>query len=358
MQRKDIQSKKNKISTFNPSGVGDTSGNIFGLPFTTAESDVVILPAPWDITASYRSGASQGPEEVLKSSSQTNFFNHLCPDAWKAGISMEEIPQHVINLNKKLQQKVKKYRHFLQNGGNVYKNKKMIAIRDEINEASASVINELELISKKFLTEGKYVGLLGGDHSTPLGLIRALTDKYNDFGILQIDAHGDLCDHFEELEQSHASIMFNVLSLKEVKKIVQVGIREISHEEKQRMDDNPERIEVFHNQEIKKSIFEGNTWKSICEKISSNLPEKVYITFDIDGLEPSNCPSTGTPVPGGLTYDQAMYLIDFLAKNDHTIIGFDLVEVAPGNIKDINSIIAARVLFKLATVMIKTNNLV
>ena len=147
------------------------------------------------------------------------------------------------------------------------------------------------------------------------------------------------------------------MSINEVKKIVQVGIREFSHEENQRIQDNPDRIKVFCNNDIKKALFEGQTWASICDRIISNLPENVYITFDIDGLEPSNCPSTGTPVPGGLTYDQAMYLLDLLAEKNRTVIGFDLVEVAPGNNTDLDTIIAARILFKLAAIMIKTNNL-
>ncbi len=352
-----MQSKKEKIASFNPNGVGNTSANIFGLPFNTDESSVIIIPAPWDVSASYKAGASDAPAEILKSSPQTNLYNPICPDAWKAGIAMEEIPEHIFGLNKELEQKVKIYRDFIQNGGDVEQNPKMLAILGEINKASAFVTGEIELLSKKLLSVGKHVGLLGGDHSTPLGLIRALAEKYTGFGILQIDAHSDLCNSYEGLEQSHASIMYNVMSINEVKKIVQVGIREFSHEENQRIQDNPDRIDVFCNHYINKALFEGQTWASLCDRIVSNLPENVYITFDIDGLEPSNCPSTGTPVPGGLTYDQAMYLLDLLAEKNRTVIGFDLVEVAPGNNTDLDTIIAARILFKLAAIMIKTNNL-
>jgi len=350
-------SKKEKIASFQSSGVGATNANIFGLPFNTDESRLIILPVPWDVTASYKYGASKGPESVFYSSPQTNLYNPICPEAWKAGIAMEKIPQQILMLNDKLYPEVNKYRHFLQNGGDVSKNRKMAHIRDKINRASGYVTNEIEFLSKKLLSEGKYVGLLGGDHSTPLGLIKALSGKHSSFGILQIDAHSDLCNSFEGLEQSHASIMFNALSLTGVKKIVQVGIREFSHEENQRMKENRERIKVFFNQDIKESFYEGNTWKSICERIISCLPEKVYLTFDIDGLEPSNCPSTGTPVPGGLSFDQAMYLLDLLVKNKRTIIGFDLVEVAPGSDNSVDSIIAARILFRLSAILIKTNNL-
>ncbi len=353
-----MQSKKEKIASFDPNGVGDTSANIFGLPFTTEESELIIIPVPWDVTASYKSGACNGPEGVLKNSPQTNLYNHICPDAWKAGIAMEEIPQHIFDLNNKLEQKVFTYRQFLQNGGDLKNSPEMLNLRDEINKASAYVTNEVEFLSEKVLSAGKSVGLLGGDHSTPLGLIKALASKHNDFGVLQIDAHGDLCYSYEGLEQSHASIMYNVLSLKEVKKLVQVGVREFSHEENQRMQDHRGRINVFYDYNIKKSLYEGSTWRSICEKIVSNLPRKVYISFDIDGLEPSNCPSTGTPVPGGLTYDQAMYLLDLLVEKKKTVIGFDLVEVVPDENNDLDTIIAARVLFKLCTLVIKTNNLV
>ncbi len=352
------QSKKEKIAAFDPSWVGNVSANIFGLPFTTSESDVVILPVPWDVTASYKSGTSNGPYAIYKSSPQINLYNNLCPDAWKAGIAMDEIPKHIISLNKKLSKKVNTYRKFIQKGGDILQDKKMTAIRDEINEASAIVTNEVKSKSKKFLSEGKYIGLLGGDHSTPYGLIQALAEKYTDFGILQIDAHSDLCSRFEGLEQSHASIIYNILPIQNIKNIVQVGIREISHQENQRIKNNSGRLKVFYNHNLKKSLFEGKTWESLCTEIVSNLPEKIYITFDIDGLEPANSPSTGTPVPGGLNFDQAMYLLDTIAQNNRKLIGFDLVEVAPGNYNDIDTIIATRILFKLTTLMIKTNNLV
>ncbi len=353
-----MQSKKEKIATFDPSGVGDISANIFGLPFNTDEADLIILPVPWDVTASCKPGASKAPESIIKSSPQTNLYNTLCPEAWKAGIATEKIPEQILYLNKKLTPAAIRYRNFIQQGGDVSRNPKMLQIRNNINQASAYVADHIESLSKKYLAEGKYVGLLGGDHSTPIGLIKALSEKHNEFGILQIDAHGDLCKSFEGLEQSHASITFNILPLNAIKKIVQVGVREFSHQESQRMKDNAERIKVFFDHEIKKSLFEGETWKSICKRITTDLPEKVYITFDIDGLEPANCPSTGTPVPGGLSFDQAIYLLDQLVKNKHTVIGFDLVEVTPGSNNDLDTIIAARILFRLSVMLIKTNNLV
>lgn len=348
--------KKDKIKSFDPSSVVN-SDNIFGLPFNVSEAKVVILPVPWDITASNRMGASNAPAGILKSSSQINLYNSICPDAWKAGIVMEKIPEHVIELNKKIASKTNIYRQFLQNGGVLEKSPEMLAIRDEVNKASAEVSAEVQKNSKKILSEGKYPALLGGDHSTPLGLIRALAKKHNDFGILQIDAHNDLHNCYEGFEQSHASIIHNVLPLKEVEKIVQVGVREMSHEENQVIKDNPDRIKLFHNSEMKEQIFNGNTWDSICENIISELPQKVYITFDIDGLEPANCPSTGTPAPGGIAYDGAMYLLDKLVKRNRVLIGFDLVEVVPG-ITEIDTITGANVLFKLSAILIKTNNLI
>lgn len=194
------------------------------------------------------------------------------------------------------------------------------------------------------------IALLGGDHSTPLGFIRALSEQYNRFGILQIDAHADLRKAYEGFTYSHASIMHNALKLPAVGRLVQVGIRDYCDEELEVMKRGMGRIVTHYDQDLKEQLYEGKSWAAICEKIIADLPKEVYISFDIDGLNPKLCPNTGTPVAGGLEFEQAIYLVKKLVKSGRKIIGFDLNEIAPGS-DDWDANVGARLLFQLCNWM-------
>jgi agmatinase len=205
------------------------------------------------------------------------------------------------------------------------------------------------------LNQNKLVALLGGDHSTPLGLMQALSEKYSSFGILHIDAHADLREAYEGFEFSHASIMYNAIKLPQVTRLVQVGIRDYCVAENQLIKSDA-RITTFFDREIKQSQFEGVTWSVTCDKIIEALPERVYLSFDIDGLDPKLCPHTGTPVPGGLEFEQSIYLIEKLVHSGRTIIGFDLNEVAPGN-DEWDANVGARLLYRLSNLCLVSNKI-
>jgi agmatinase len=196
--------------------------------------------------------------------------------------------------------------------------------------------------------------LVGGDHSTPLGLIQAVAKHHDAFGILHIDAHADLRNAYMGFSHSHASIMYNALQLPSVKQLVQVGLRDISAGEVAMINDNNERLHGFFARDLHGREFNGESWKSVCNDILSRLPQKVYISFDIDGLDPSQCPSTGTPVPGGLDYSRVLFLFEQIVESGRTIIGFDLVETGPDAM---DGIIACRILYKTIALMLKSNQL-
>jgi agmatinase len=198
----------------------------------------------------------------------------------------------------------------------------------------------------KWLSAGKIVGLLGGDHSTPLGFMQALSKHYPSFGILQIDAHMDLRIAFEGFTYSHASIMYNSLKINQVSKLVQVGIRDYCEEEIQVMRNEGNRVKTYFDDQLKFDAYQGKLWHNQVNEIIAQLPQHVYVSFDIDGLDPKLCPNTGTPVAGGLEYHQAIYLLNALAKSGKEIIGFDLNEVAPGE-DEWDANVGARLLFKL-----------
>ncbi len=330
---------------FDPNNVGVKNGNFFGFPNDIDTSNVVLLSVPWDVTTSYRPGTSSGPKAILEASPQLDFFDFDIPDAWEMRIA--SLPEfiHIRKLNTKLRPKAEKIIAQLEKG--IPLTKKHIKYLETINSASKEVNRIIEEESINFLKKGKIVGIVGGDHSSPLGLLRALNQHLPSFGILHIDAHADLRVAYEGFEFSHASIMYNSIQLPAISHLVQVGIRDMSAAEID-FARNDERIKIVSDSEIKKQLFSGKTWQDISEQIINQLPENVYISFDIDGLSPEYCPNTGTPVPGGLSFDQVNYLLNALWHSSKQVVGFDLCEVAPGkNNDEWDANVGARILFKL-----------
>jgi agmatinase len=217
-----------------------------------------------------------------------------------------------------------------------------------INKAHLALKDHLKERATKLLNQGKIVAVLGGEHSTPLGLLQALNEKYTDFGILQIDAHADLRDAYEGFEQSHASIMFNALkNCKNLTKLVQVGIRDVAQSEVDLINNSNGRISTYFDWNLKEGQFNGETWSQQVDKIISDLPDSVYISFDIDGLSPELCPNTGTPVVGGFKLEEINYLFFKLVESGKKIVGFDLNEVAPGKDGDWDANVGSRALWNL-----------
>jgi agmatinase len=346
-------SKIDKINSFNPSGVGLSNGNFIGLPFDESEAEVVLMPVPWDVTVSFKAGTATGAQNILDCSGQLDLLDEDVKDAWKMGLYMRPLNQEWLAKSNKLRKKATKYIDFLENGGNIEDNPSQQKIRDEVNSECENLKNWVKAETGKLLDSGKLVGLVGGDHSTPLGYIEALAERYENFGILHIDAHQDLRDSYEGFTYSHASIFHNVLKIKNIERIVQVGIRDYCEEESNAVYQSGGRVQVFYDSYLKKQVYKGNSLYSLFRNALEMLPKYVYVSFDIDGLDPKLCPNTGTPVPSGLEFQEAMFLLKCLVDSDRQIIGFDLNEVAGiGNEWDGN--VGARVLYKLANLMGKS----
>lgn len=341
------------MSKLDPNGVGVKNGNVFGFPVSEQEADLVLIPIPWDATTSYGYGTSNGPSAIIEASTQLDFYHPDLKEAWEQNIYMLPVSEEWKAINDNLQQRMQVYHECLENGGKL--NTDLIALRNEVLDAQKAIQKGLKLKTKELLKNGKIPAVVGGEHSTPLGLIQTLSKKYNSFGILQIDAHADLRKSYEGLKQSHASIMYNVLKENGVDMLVQVGVRDVCEEEVQRIKED-KRIKTHFDWNIKQAQFEGELWQKRVAKIIKQLPLNVYISFDIDGLDPSNCPQTGTPVPGGLTFAEAQYLIRSLAKSGKNIVGFDLCEVAPGD-NEWNANVGARVLWELCCAVKFNRNL-
>jgi agmatinase len=334
-------------SNFDPNGVGIANGNLFGFPVAEKDATIVVIPVPWDATASYGKGTSDGPKAILEASTQLDFYHPQLPNAWNTKVFMTPISDEIKQINDLLCIEAVQYIDFLENGGVLTQDSPFYESVSKINETSEQLKINLKERSTKLLNEGKIVAVLGGEHSTPLGLIQAIDEQGKDFGILQIDAHADLRDAYEGFQQSHASIMHNVLSsCNNLQKLVQVGIRDVAHSEVELIE-NEARVTTFFDWSLKERLFNGESWQSIVASIINELPQNVYISFDIDGLHPSLCPHTGTPVVGGFELEQINYLFFQLVESGRKIVGFDLNEVAPGETGDWDANVGARALWNL-----------
>jgi agmatinase len=344
------------MTQFDPNGVGIANGNIFGFPYTEQDADIVIIPIPWDATASYGKGTSNGPQAILDASTQLDFYHPELDKAYDTKVYMAPISNEWKEINDICCEKGMRYIHFLEENGEELALEKFKSDIDEINEAHEALRANLKERSLELLKAGKMVAVLGGEHSTPLGLIEALNETYSEFGILQIDAHADLRDAYEGFHQSHASIMFNVLQrCGNMSKLVQVGIRDVSEREVQ-LSDQHSRVKTFFDWNLKNELYTGKTWSEQVVEIIESLPNNVYISFDIDGLKPELCPHTGTPVAGGFELQEISYLLFKLVESGRKIIGFDLNEVAPGNEGDWDANVGARALWQLVCAAGKSFN--
>lgn len=343
------------LSQFDHNDASNPNNNIFGLPFSEEDAALVIFPVPWEVTVSYRAGTARAPEHIFKASLQVDLFDNDTNDAWRRGIFMRETDRKILLKSDYLRKEAELYINYISQDENVNDNKFMCKTLKEVNEGSHFLNNWVYEQTKELLANGKLVGLLGGDHSSPLGYLKAIAEKHGDFGILQIDAHMDLRESFEGFKYSHASIMFNALKeINELKKIVQVGVRDYGDNELQAVADSENRIMCFFDRDMKERMYEGDSWKQIADEIVEQLPQKVYISVDIDGFDQKYCPNTGTPVIGGLETEQFFYILRKLLKTGRHFIGFDLCEVGVSN-KEWDDNVGARVLYKLSNLLLASN---
>ena len=333
-----------QLQTFNPNNPG-LPGHLFGLPFTPETSQLVIIPVPWEVTVSYPSGTAGGPQAILDASSQVDLAVQDIPDAWKLGVSMLPLSRSMYDESAKLREWATQ-----RSGQDEGQLKTADPALKKINEACENLNIYVKSTAQKLMKDGKMVALVGGDHSTPLGLLRLLNERYDKFGILQFDAHMDLRKAYQGFTYSHASFMYNALKLPGVSRLIQVGIRDYCDEELDIVKRAMGRVVTWFDEDIKSQLYEGKTWSTLCNKVIADLPENVYISFDIDGLDPHYCPNTGTPVPGGLDFQMATFLIKKIVATGRKIISFDLSEVCPGP-TDWDANVGARLLYFLSNWM-------
>jgi len=347
--------KTPQMDSFDPKAPGKAGEYLFGVPCSEEESNLVVLPVPWEVTTSYQRGTAQGPQSILEASPQLDLFDPFGlafghPNPWQFGMHMRSISSEVVEWNRKTSESAVLVIQHLE--GKITLNGSMLdTLIREVNESSHRLNTWVAEQTRSIVQQQKIPAILGGDHSVPFGAIEVLSQAHPGLGILHIDAHADLREAYEGFEYSHASIMNNVIQkCANVSHLVQVGIRDFSEEEYIFSRDHP-KIKTFYDSQISASLSMGKSWYALVQDILKDLPQKIWISFDIDGLDPSLCPHTGTPVPGGLSYNQSCQIIQWVVESGREIVGFDLNEVAPPpkefGVWDAN--VGARLLYKLCS---------
>lgn len=336
------------VLSFNPNDLARTNGNFLGLPYTLETAKIIFLPIPWDVTTSYRPGAAKGAAAILQASLQLECYDFHLENAWEIGHFFRPIDGEIIQKNQEIRTIAETIIDYQTQGGTA-QDQEIQSYLAQVNQASLELNQWVYQQSKQLLTQDKLIGLVGGDHSVPLGLMQALSEQYNPYAILHIDAHADLRNAYEGFQYSHASIMYNAQKIPNISHFVQVGIRDICEEELNLIKADS-RFILFDDWQLKENQYQGLSWAQQCRQIIDTLPQEVYLSFDIDGLSPEFCPNTGTPVAGGLSFNQSIYLIETLVKMGKKIIAFDLCEVAPGQ-DEWDGNVGARLLYKLSNLM-------
>jgi agmatinase len=350
------------MPTFNPDAAAAPGSGIFGLPEDHDAARISIIPVPFDATTSYGGGTGTGPVAILEASKQVDLFDHQFGRVYECGIAMHEVSPALEALSREARAAALP---IIERGGADADDSNDSRALAQVNRASEHVNQFVFEAAQRVLREGKVPCVLGGDHSTPFGSIRACAEnvkgKHNEgMGLLQIDAHMDLRDAFEGFTWSHASIMFNVLkNVPQVSRLVQVGIRDYGEGEVEAAREFGESgdasrgprvvthfdLDWFRRREL------GEPFVRAAQQAVDALPRYVYVTFDIDGLDPALCPHTGTPVPGGLSFHQASTILELLWRSGRTVVGFDLVEVCPATMEqgggEWDANVGARILYKM-----------
>ncbi len=309
---------------------------IFGQAVAPADARILLLPVPFDATCSYGFGAAHGPAGIAAASGQLDLEDPVFGNPAQAGIALCNAPD--------------------------FPNPEPLAPPKEIRAVGSLRTAAVRSFSQACLDEGRLFGIVGGDHSCPLGAFQALSARGR-FSILHIDAHLDLRVAYEGYPESHASIMHNALSSCEgLETLCSVAVRDYCREELGRAAEEGERVRLFPMHDWDHGLASGRSFVELANEAIACLGEELWVSFDIDGLDPSNCPHTGTPVPGGLSFAQATILLELLDQSGRRVLGFDLCEVHgnpeadprdPSSEWDAN--VGARILYKLCGLLSRSN---
>jgi agmatinase len=265
------------------------------------EAKIVIIPVPYDGTSTWIKGADRGSEAIIEASANMELYDiETDSEVYKQGIYTD----------------------------------KPIAEKS----SPEKIVKVVEKKVNNFIEENKFTVLIGGEHSISIGSIKAHAENFKDLTILQLDAHSDLRDSYENSKYSHACVMARA---KDYCPAVQVGIRSMDITEKKSLSKN----KVFFAEQIRNN-------KNWIDQVVNNLSSKVYLTLDLDVFDPSIMPSTGTPEPGGLYWYEILDLLKKVIEKKE-LVGFDIVELCPNKYNKAPDFLASKLIYKILSYKFK-----
>lgn len=259
----------------------------------------VVIPVPYDSTASYRAGARNGPKAIISASRNVELFD----------LELKREPYEV-----------------------------GVATLDEIEPArgdSSLTVQRIKEVVSEVVEKGKIPVIIGGEHTVSLGAIGAFGE---DTVVVSLDAHADLREEYEGCKISHACVMRRAVEQK--KGLLEIGIRSLSGDEFRFAGEN--KIPIYYMRDIREKGLDA-VLKDVEKKLRG---KKVYLSIDIDAIDPGEAPGTGTPEPGGLHYDEVVQIVSKVCSAGK-VVGFDVVEVAPTGTDNVTEFLAAKLIYKI-----------
>ncbi len=259
------------------------------------KAKIVLIPVPYDGTSTWQKGANKGPEAFLEASENMELYD-------------------------------------IETASEVYKEGVYLADAVTENSSQEAMVDVVHEVTKKYIKKNKFVTIFGGEHSVSIGTIRAFNECFNSLTVLHIDAHADLRKEYEGSSCNHACAAYEA---SQTTNLVQVGIRSMDAIEKTIAEDD----KTFYAHDMVADDY----WM---ENAIDQMTDTVFITFDLDALDPSIIPSTGTPEPGGLLWYETL---DFLKKvfEEKNVVGFDIVELCPNPTEKSSDFLAAKLYYKM-----------
>ena len=284
-----------------------TSNTYAGIPENYSkieQSKIVLIPVPYDGTSTWQKGADKGPEAFLEASENMELYD-------------------------------------IETDSEVYKEGVFLADAITENSSPEAMVNAVHQITKQYINKNKFVTVFGGEHSISIGTIRAFNECFNNLTVLHIDAHADLRKEYEGSTCNHACAVYEA---NQTTNLVQVGIRSMDASERSLM--NPDKVFFAHDMAVNEYWMDD-----VIDQLTSN----VFITFDLDAIDPSLLPSTGTPEPGGLFYYETL---EFLKKvfESKNVVGFDMVELCPNPTEKSSDFLAAKLYYKMLSYKFMSND--
>ncbi len=276
----------------------NTTNNYAGIPDEFAQLEkakVVLIPVPYDGTSTWGKGADKGPKAFLEASENMEWYD-------------------------------------IETDTEVYQQGIYLANAIEEDSSPEAMVNAVHKVTKEYIKRNKFVTLFGGEHSISIGTIRAFNECFDNLTVLHIDAHADIRKSYNGSKFNHACAVHEA---SQTTNLIQVGIRSMDAIEKTFID---EEKTFFAN-----DMVNDEYWT---DKVIDLMTDNVFITFDLDALDPSIMPSTGTPEPGGLFYYETL---EFLKQvfEDKNVVGFDIVELCPNKADKTSDFLAAKLYYKM-----------